>query len=74
MALTLSHMIRVGQNRISAPYITVSMVITLPKIPFIHIYTVCTYKCMVLANPTNDELSETLSCCAPKLPSTPSTH
>jgi hypothetical protein len=37
---------RVGQNRIYAPYLTVYMVISLPKIPYIHhIY-------MVLANPT----------------------
>ena len=27
---------RVGQNRISAPYMTVFMVISLPKIPYIH--------------------------------------
>ena len=39
-------MLRVGQNRIYAPYMTVYLVISLPKIPFIHrIY-------MVLANPT----------------------
>jgi len=37
---------RVGQNRIYAPYMTVYLVISLPKIPYIHrIY-------MVLANPT----------------------
>ena len=37
---------RVGQNRISAPYMTVYLVSFLPKIPYIHrIY-------MVLANPT----------------------
>jgi hypothetical protein len=41
---------RVGQNRIYTPYMTVCMVISLPKIKF-RIYTVYTYKCMVLANP-----------------------
>ena len=36
-----------GQNRIHAPYVTVYMVIFLPKMPYIHrIY-------MVLANPTH---------------------
>ena len=36
---------RVGQNRIYTPYMTVYLVISLPKIPYIHrIY-------MVLANP-----------------------
>ena len=39
---------RVGQNRISAPYMTVCMVIFLLKY---RMYTVYTYKCMVLANP-----------------------
>jgi hypothetical protein len=39
---------RVGQNRISAPYMTVCMVIFLLKN---RMYTVYTYKCMVLANP-----------------------
>ena len=40
-------MLRVGQNRIYTPYITVYSVISLPKIPYIHrIY-------MVLANPTH---------------------
>ena len=45
---------RVGQNRIYAPYMTVYLVISLPKLPNIHsmygsgqIYTVY----MVLANP-----------------------
>jgi len=38
---------RVGQNRILTPYMTVYLVISLPKIPYMHrIY-------MVLANPTN---------------------
>jgi len=38
-------MYRVGQNRICTPYMTVYLVISLPKIPYIHrIY-------MVLANP-----------------------
>ena len=37
---------RVGQNRIHTPFMTVYMVISLPKIPYTHrIY-------MVLANPT----------------------
>ena len=39
------HIQRVGQNRIYTPYMTVYLVISLPKIPYIHrIY-------MVLANP-----------------------
>ena len=38
------HMCRVGQNRINTPFMTVFLVISLPKIPYIHrIY-------MVLAN------------------------
>jgi len=41
-------MSRVGQNRIYTPYKTVYLVISLPKIPYIHrIY-------MVLANPSNE--------------------
>jgi len=41
-------MTRVGQNRIYTPYMTVYLVISLPKIQYIHrIY-------MVLANPTDD--------------------
>jgi hypothetical protein len=40
---------RVGQNRTYTPYMTVSLVIPLPKIPYIHhIY-------MALANPTNEQ-------------------
>jgi hypothetical protein len=43
-----SCMIRVGQNRIYTPYMTVYLVISLPKTPYIHrIY-------MVLANPMHD--------------------
>ena len=41
--------IRVGQNRIFAPYMTECMVISLLKY---RMYTVYTYKCMVLANPS----------------------
>ena len=46
---------RVGQNRIPAPCMTVCMVIFLLKIPctVYTMYTVYTYKCMVLANPRN---------------------
>ena len=41
------HMSRVGQNRRYAPYMTVYLVKSLPKIPYMHrIY-------MVLANPTH---------------------
>jgi len=40
------HLCRVGQNRIYTPYMTVYLVISMPKIPYIH----CIY--MVLANPT----------------------
>ena len=36
----------VGQNRIYTPYVTVYLLISLPKLPYIH----CVY--MVLANPT----------------------
>jgi hypothetical protein len=40
--------IRVGQNRIYTPYMTVYLVISLPKLPYIHrIY-------MVLANPSRN--------------------
>ena len=43
-------MTRVGQNRIYTPYMTVYLVISLPKLPYIHrIY-------MVLANPTYNKL------------------
>ena len=42
--------IRVGQNRIYTPYMTVCMVIPLPRIPYIH--PVYTYKCIVMANPS----------------------
>ena len=41
---------RVGQNRISAPYMTVCMVVSLLKVPYVHrIY-------MVLAIPINVRL------------------
>ena len=44
---TRRQMCRVGQNRIYTPYMTVYLVISLPKLPYIHrIY-------MVLANPAN---------------------
>jgi len=44
-SLYFTSICRVGQNRIYTPYMTVYMVISLPKIPYIHhIY-------MVLANP-----------------------
>jgi hypothetical protein len=43
-------MSRVGQNLIYTPYMTIYLVISLPKIPYIHrIY-------MVLANPKNEQL------------------
>jgi hypothetical protein len=41
-------MSRVGQNRIYTPYMTVYLVISLPKIPYTH----CIY--MVLANPKHE--------------------
>ena len=45
-------LVRVGQNRIHTPYMTVYLVISLPKFPYIHrIY-------MVLANPVYLPLSE----------------
>jgi len=43
-------MISVGQNRMSAPYMTVCMVISLREQ---RMYIVYTYKCMVLANPSD---------------------
>jgi hypothetical protein len=46
-AASLRMIFRVGQNRIYTPYMAVCMVISLPKIPYVHrIY-------MVLANPTD---------------------
>jgi len=54
-------MSRVGQNRVSAPYLTVYMVISLLKIPYVHRNT-C--KCMVLANPTH-KLSANFQCAQP---------
>ena len=43
-------MSRVGQNRIYTPYMTIYLVISLPKIPYRHrMY-------MVLANPTDEAL------------------
>ena len=38
-------MIRVGQNRIYTPYMTVCMVISLPKIPYIHRIYLLMYAC-----------------------------
>ena len=38
--------------RIYTPYMTVCMLISLPKMSYIH--RVYTYKCMVMANPTNN--------------------
>jgi hypothetical protein len=44
-------MTRVGQNRIYAPYMTVYLVISLPKKTYMHrVY-------MVLANPTDDRMT-----------------
>jgi hypothetical protein len=45
MTVTLYMVCRVGQYRIYAPYMPVYLVISLPKIPYIHRI------CMVLANP-----------------------
>ena len=47
-AVTAPNMTRGGQNRIYAPYMTVYLVISLPKIP----YMLCIYR--VLANPKHD--------------------
>jgi len=50
------HKCRVGQNRIYTPYMTVYLVISLPKIPYKHrIY-------MVLANPTQMHLTSNQTC------------
>jgi len=52
-----SFICRVGQNRIYTPYMTVYLVISLPKIPYIHrIY-------MVLANPIHMVLLLFMDCC-----------
>jgi hypothetical protein len=46
-----SHVSRVGQNRVYTMYMTVYLVISLPKAPYMHrIY-------MVLANPTHEHMS-----------------
>jgi hypothetical protein len=45
-----THIYRVGQNCIFAPYMTASLVIFLPKIPYIHHI----YIYMVLDNPTHE--------------------
>jgi len=42
------NMMRVGQNRMHKPYMTVYLVVSLPRIPYIHRYY------MVLANATYD--------------------
>ena len=53
-----SFMIRVGQNRIYTPYMTVYLVISLPKIPYVNrIY-------MVLADPINDQMLLIKTCLA----------
>jgi hypothetical protein len=49
-------MIRVGQNRIDAPYMTVYLATSLPEIPYIHRI------CMVLANSIDDAVSCCLAC------------
>ena len=47
-AACIHHMIKVGQSRMHAPYMAAHLVISLPKLPYIHrVY-------MVLANPTYD--------------------
>jgi len=43
-----SNTVRVGQNHICAPYMTVHLVVSLPKIPYTTVYD---RVCMVLANP-----------------------
>ena len=61
-----AHMRRFGQNRIYTTYMTVFLVISLPKMP--HIHRIYIY--MVLANPTHTVLAsptrETCSCCSGK--------
>ena len=56
------HVCRVGQNRINTPYMTVYLVVFLPKILYIHrIY-------MVLANPTCVSCAfADASCAAPSI-------
>jgi len=48
-------MIRVGQNCTYTLYMTLYSMNSLPKIPYIH------RKCMVLANPTQEPPSSTVS-------------
>ena len=52
LVIYMTHIIRVGQNRIYTPYLTVYLVNCLPKIPYTHrIYT-------VLANHTYHEYAD----------------
>jgi hypothetical protein len=51
----IQEIIRVGQNRIYTPYMTVHLVISLSKVPCIH------HIFMVLDNPRNNACSEALS-------------
>jgi len=44
---------RVGQNRIYTPYMTVYLVDSLQKIPYMHRIYIYIYIYMVLANPTS---------------------
>jgi len=60
-------MTRAGQNRIYTPYMTVYLVISLPKIPYIHrIY-------MVLANPIHDHTFGEFPAKKKHIPGTPGT-
>jgi len=45
-------MLRVGQNRIYTPYMTVYLALSLPNIQYIHCAYIYIYLYMVLATPT----------------------
>ena len=47
MKTDVSYLSRIGQNRVYTPYMTIYLVISLPKIPYIHRI------CKVMANPTD---------------------
>ena len=50
---TIGNMVRAGQNRIYTPYMTVYLIESLPKMPYIHRIF------MVLANPKYGDLCDT---------------
>ena len=61
------HMCRVGQNRIYIPYMTIYLVISLPKIPYIHrpkCASMCMYSaCLVVAQTQRSSYAITYNVC-----------